>query len=81
MYLRLVLFVTFCGLEDLTEFRAAGAALRAPARVESAASCTTNVHVTCEPTRDERTDSQYHDQYQCVQKKIFQPLPISTPRR
>ena len=49
----------------------------APARVESAAGCTSNVHVTCKPTGDERAHAQDPDQDGGVQQEVFQLSVVS----
>ena len=62
----------------LLEFDITRAALVATARVQSAASCATDVHVTCKPTGDERTHAQDAEEDDGVQQKILQLSCVSS---
>jgi hypothetical protein len=64
---------------ELSQRGITGAALCAPARVESAAFQTSNVHRPREPASDQRARAQNADQHRGVQKEILQLLRTSMP--
>ena len=62
---------------DLAQRLITRAALDATARVQSAAGKTPEIHDSCEPTGDDRTDAQNCNQDDSVQKEIPQVLRAS----